>query len=393
MLLRATNIVKAKLINLWVVFEAIRIEGPISRSAIAELTGLSKQAISDLVDELLAKHYVREEKSIGRGVGKPPTPISVDPSGAYTLGFHVDFGRLKTVVMNLAGEILLGNDFVMEELEPRRAAATLGQIAKNLLSQTGIGRDRVLGIGLATPGPFAVAGLSPPRLPGWDGLSLRHMLGEATGFRVSLANDGQCAATAEWRFGSIARRLTNFVYVYLGMGVGSGVMIHSAAFGGAAGNAGEFGHITVVPGGHPCACGKSGCLETYVSIDSAIRFVAARGEAVSSMGMFEQAFTADDPSVKAWLNEATEPLRIGLNTIENLFDPETIMVGGNGPTWVHDALLERVEPLYPSVGGIERNIPRLMKAELGPDAVARGAAVLPVLSKLDPQYHRLNRFG
>lgn len=61
------------------------------------------------------------------------------------------------------------------------------------------------------------------------------------------------------------------------MGLGSGVMVQSAAFGGANGNAGEFGHITAVPGGHPCICGKRGCLETYVSIDSAMRYLGERG--------------------------------------------------------------------------------------------------------------------
>src|SRR5215475_15929599 len=94
MLLSATNIVKAKLINIWVVFEAIRIHGPIARTAIAELTGLSKQATSDLVDELLSMQFVREEKSSGRGVGKPPTPISIEPAGAYSLGFRSEERRV-----------------------------------------------------------------------------------------------------------------------------------------------------------------------------------------------------------------------------------------------------------------------------------------------------------
>jgi predicted NBD/HSP70 family sugar kinase len=393
MLLSATNIVKAKLINIWVVFEAIRIRGPISRSGIADVTGLSKQATSELVDELLSMRFVREEKSSGGGVGKPPKPISINPGGAFTLGFHVDFGQVASVAINLAGEVLAREDHALEDLTPERAVDDIGRAATKLLETTGIPRDRLLGIGLATPGPFAVAGLSPPRLPGWDGVELRKLLQEATGLGVSLANDGQCAVTAEWRFGEIARRLINFVYVYVGMGLGSGVMIHGAAIGGASGNAGEFGHTTVVPGGHGCICGKNGCLETYVSVDAAMRHLAAQGIEVESMTAFEERFDAAHPAIASWIADSIEPLRIGLNTIENLFDPQTIMIGGTAPAWLIDALVEGVQPLYPSVGRHNREIPRLIKAELGRDAVARGAAVLPVLSRLNPQYQQLNPFA
>jgi predicted NBD/HSP70 family sugar kinase len=393
MLLSATNIVKAKLINIWVVFEAIRIQGPISRSGIAEATGLSKQAVSELVDELLSLHFVREEKSSDRRVGKPPTPLTINPAGAFTLGFHVDFGQVASVAINLAGEVLARDDHALEDLTPDRAAEDIARAAEKLLETTQIPRDRLLGIGLATPGPFAVAGLSPPRLPGWDGVVLRKLLQDSTGLSVALANDGQCAVTAEWRFGEMARRLTTFVYVYVGMGLGSGVMIHGAAFGGASGNAGEFGHTTVVPGGHGCICGKNGCLETYVSVDSAMRHLAAQGIEVDSMAGFEAGFNADHPAVAVWISEGLEPLRVGLNTIENLFDPETIMLGGSAPSWLIDALVEGVHPLYPSVGRHNRVIPRLIKAELGRDSVVRGAAVLPVLSRLNPQYQQLNPFG
>jgi predicted NBD/HSP70 family sugar kinase len=393
MLLSATNIVKAKHINIWVVFEAIRIHGPISRSAIADLTGLSKQATSDLVDELLSIKFVREEKSCWKGVGKPPKPISINPGGAFTLGFHVDFGQLAAVAINLAGEVLHHEEHPLPDLAPEQAATDIASTAVRLLKNARTPRGSLLGIGLATPGPFAVVGLSPPRLPGWDGTVLRKLLTEATGLEVSLANDGQCAVTAEWRFGEIARRLTNFVYIYLGMGVGSGVMIHSAAFGGASGNAGEFGHTTVVPDGHPCICGKNGCLETYVSVDAAMKFLSARGTAVESMREFEERFDITHPDVVAWIDEGVEPLRTGLNTIENLFDPQTMMLGGNAPGWLIDAFIKRVEPLHPSVGRHKRDLPRLVKAELGRDSVARGAAVLPVLSKLNPQYQQLNVFG
>lgn len=392
MLLSATNVVKAKLINLWVVFDTIRMTSGISRSGIADATGLSKQASSDLVDELIAMQFVHETKSAERRVGKPPTPLAINPSGAFSLGFHVDVGQMSAIAVNLAGEVLQREDHALNDLEPEHAVVQLELAAGRLMQSTQIPHDRFLGIGLATPGPFAVPGLSPPRLPGWDGLALRSLLSKATGFPVALANDGQCAIIAEWRFGEAARRLTNFVYVYFGIGLGSGVMIHSAAFGGASGNAGEIGHITAVPGGHDCICGKRGCLETYVSVDSAMRFLSARGIDVASLAEFSERFSADDSPVAAWIAEGIEPLRNGLNAIENLFDPQVIMLGGNAPGWLIDAFMARAEPLLPSVGRVERTLPRIMKSELGVDAVARGAAVLPLLATLNPLYRELNPY-
>src|SRR5690606_26176468 len=178
----------------------------------------------------------------------------------YSLGIHVDVDHMSAIAVNLAGDLLRREERPLDDLEPENASIELARAVKRLMKASAIPPERLLGIGLGTPGPFGVTGLSPPRLPGWDGLTLRTLLQEKTGFPVSLTNDGQCATIVEWRFGEAARGLTNFVYVYFGIGMGSGLMIHGATFGGATGNAGEFGHLTVVPGGHPCICGKRGCL-------------------------------------------------------------------------------------------------------------------------------------
>ncbi|WP_428030765.1 ROK family transcriptional regulator [Ancylobacter sp.] len=389
-MLRATNAVKAKLINLWVVFEAIRINGPVPRTGIADNTGLSKQATSDLVDELLELGFVREEKSEERRVGKPPKPIVVNPDGGFTIGFHVDYGRATAVVMNLGGDVLLREVRPLNSVDATVVAQDLAGSVEGLLARAKIDTERFLGIGLATPGPFRVPRMNPPRLPGWDGLVLTQELRRATGLSVALANDGQCAVTAEWRFGASARPLNNFVYLYVGTGLGTGIMIDGTTFGGAHGNAGELGHTIAVPGGHPCICGKKGCLETYVSVDSLTRFLAERGVAIADPRELDERFSAGHPLVAAWIEEAVEPLRSGINTLENLFDPETIMFGGNAPEWLIEALIEQVEPLHISISLTQRDLPRLLKADLGADAVARGAATLPVLAMLNPHYRQLS---
>ncbi|MBB4303531.1 putative NBD/HSP70 family sugar kinase [Rhodobium orientis] len=391
-MLKGTNNVQAKLNNLWVVFEAARIHGPLSRTRISEVTGLSKQAASVLVDQLLELGFVKEEKSKERRVGKPPKPVFLNDDGAFTIGLHVDYGRMSGVAMNLGGRILEREGASLTEFAPDRVAEKLAGIAQRLLERVEMDRDRFYGIGLATPGPFGVAGISPPRLPGWDGVTLAEHLRTVAGVPVALANDGQCAVSAEGRFGETARTLGNFVYIYLGNGLGTGIMVDGAAFGGNNGNAGELGHTIAITDGHPCICGKRGCLETYVSIDSLRRFLEERGQAIADIGELDS-LSAEMPAVSEWIDIGAEPLRIGVNALENLFDPETIMLGGDAPAWLIDAFIERTQPLYPSVSQVSRKIPRLMKAELGADAVIRGAAILPVLSRLNPHYSDENMFA
>src|SRR5215475_11921863 len=95
----------------------------------------------------------------------------------------------------------------------------------------------------------------------------------------------------------------------------------------------------------------------------------------------------DDPRLDGWLDGAVEPFRIGLNMLENIFDPEAILLGGDAPDWLLERLAERVQPLYRSLGsGRRRRWPRLMRATLGRDAAARGAAVLPLFRTLNPSY-------
>ncbi len=388
-MLRATNIERAKLINLWVVFDAVRLHGPLSRAEIARRTGLSKQTVSNLADELYEAGLLRPEAKQIRGVGKPSIPLAIDPSGGLTVGLQLDRGRLVSVLADLSGQVLRREVRPFETRAPEAAVPLLeGQVAR-LLDDPSLDRRRLLGIGLVMPGPFDVEGLGPTSLPGWDGLAIAADLGRAIGQPVILENDATAAASAEWLFGA-ARTLDSFVYVFLGIGLGAGLIVGGRPIASAAGNAGEFGHLIVAPGGRPCDCGNRGCLEAYLSLHAAFRHLAARGVAIGSIEAMETRLSPDHPAIAEWIAEVLEPLRIGLNALENLLDPETILLGGDAPDWLIRALVERVEPLYPSIGrAARRRAPRLMRATLGRDAAARGAAVLPIFAALDPGFRPL----
>ncbi|WP_292412382.1 ROK family protein, partial [Mesorhizobium sp.] len=153
-------------------------------------------------------------------------------------------------------------------------------------------------------------------MPGWKDVALRERLTAATGLPAFFETDMAAAAMGERLYG-LGTGYSDYYYLYFGVGLG-GAMVHDGSvLRGAWGNAGEIGHIPVVFGGEPCPCGNRGCLERYLSLDARGRW---RG--------------SDDD----WVIEIGPVFRNAITIIENLFDPETVVLGGLAPP----ALLERL---------------------------------------------------
>ena len=174
MLLSATNIVKAKLINLWVVFETIRINGRClalrhrGRYRPVE-AGESPIWSTNLID----LEFVQETKrQNGASASRRRRSASARtaPSRSASMSISV---RCPSSPSISPARSCIARTGRFDDLEPHHAVVELERAARRLMAASAIPADRFLGIGLATPGPFAVPGLSPPRLPGWDGLALR----------------------------------------------------------------------------------------------------------------------------------------------------------------------------------------------------------------------------
>jgi predicted NBD/HSP70 family sugar kinase len=384
MALRATNVSLGKQVNLWVVFETIRLHGPLSRSDLARRTNLSKPSVSSLVDQLRAMGLVQEGALRTGRMGKPSTLLNLKPDGAFTLGLHLDYGRATAILTDLVGTVHRREVWQIATEDPAATVEVLLKRLERLLRVSEVDRARVAGLGLVMPGPFGVCGLWPTRLPDWDGTDIHRRLQSRLKIPVLLANDGTGATVAEWRFGQ-ARGRDSFAYVFNGNGIGTGLVTDGRLLGGSNGNAGEIAHIIVEPGGHPCVCGKHGCLETYVSLDSAVRFLAQRGLVIGAMEEFEEQIAPDNPLLGEWLEQAIGPLRRGINVLENLLDPSTIFIGGDFPGWLLDRLAARLDPLEVSVRVNSQRDQRLQRASLGQDAAAVGAAALAIASLLNPE--------
>lgn len=389
-----TNLEQAKSHNRRVVIEAIRTNGALSRAAIARLTALSSQTVSNIVEELEAAGLLKPEPTQKGTRGQPAVPYSIDPDGGYSIGLQLDHQLLVGVVTDLAGTIRARVEHRVDRPTPADAMPLLAAMPADLARGFRFDRTRLLGIGMSMPGPFDVFGLTsvgPTALPGWQDFPLAVELEKMTGITVTVENDATAAAIGERLYG-VARNLSSFVYLFLGTGLGAGLFLDGHLYKGSRHNAGEVGHMVVRPGGLACGCGKRGCLERYVSLRAAYESLALPDIDHASPELLEELLARGDSRIEAWIATAAEPLRQAINVLELALDPETVVLGGFMPPAIIERLAAQLEPLPMSVSTIgERAVPRVVIGAAGKDTSVLGAAALPIFSETNPQFDVLQK--
>jgi len=361
--LKGTNQELGKPFNKRIVLDMIRRRGPIARAEIADAVGLTVQTVSTIIRELKDDGMLLEERErpIGRGV--PPTKLAIDPDGGFALGLHATPVSLEAALINMRGEVVESLYRELADSEPERAFALIRSMVGALKADRP--DRRLLGAGLAMPGPFGVQSMSfvgSTTMAGWSGVDILDRLSEAVGMAAFLETDMAAAALGEQLYGW-GTDLKDYYYLFFGFGLG-GTMVHDGTVvRGNWGNAGELGHVTVVPDGEPCPCGNRGCLERYISLE---------------------AFRRSGLSERDWVEKMFPLFSQAMRMVENLFDPETIVLGGSVP----DALRQQVERHNDFGNSISargnRRHPRMVMARGGEHAVLRGAAALAVRGALSP---------
>lgn len=368
MALKGTNQEFGRPYNRRIVLETIRLHAPITRAEIARRVGLTIQTVSTIIRELEDQNFLVTERVPPKGRGYPATTLAIDPEGGFALGVDVTPRGVDVALINLAGEIVGREERLLAQVDPDTAFNQIRAISRRLVALRPDGR--ILGIGMAVPGPFDVESMSfvgPTTLEAWKGVQMRERLEAATGLPAFVEQVIAAASHGERLYG-VGNELRDFYYMFLGIGLG-GCMVHDgAALRGARGNAGELGHTPAVPGGDPCPCGNLGCLERYLSLEAYERRVGEIGE-------------------EGWIEEVTPLLKNAVVMIENLFDPEAVVIGGPAPERLLNRLIKAASPLPNSVGSrSDRGVERLILSAAGQYGALRGAAALAVSGALSPRF-------
>lgn len=367
MKLRGTNQEQSRPFNRRIVLEFIRSNGPAARSAIASRVGLTVQTVSTIVRELEEQGYLTAVREKPKGRGTPPQTLHLNPNGGYAIGLNVSPLGVDAGLINLAGDLIASSSRSVPQPEPAETFELIDELIDEMRDSCPAGR--ILGVGMALPGPFEVQAMSfigPTTLHSWADVPVREHLAEVAKVPAFLAADTAAAALGTTLYGEGAG-LRHFYYLHLGAGLGGTMVKDGLPMRGAWGNAGEIGHIPVVPDGRACACGNRGCLERYVSLDS-----------------YNQ--RPEDQDDAGWIAEVTPVFKRAITIIENLFDPETIVLGGLASTSLLERLAAVAEDLPVSVSARhDRTMPRVI-ASADPQSVVRGAAALAVSGVLSPRH-------
>ena len=332
--------------NQLTILEQIQSAGPITRVRLKKETRLSWGTITLSTKELLSKGIIKEARSVATGIGRHPVELDLNEKKNLVLGLRLGSILIRGVLVNVKGVIV-------DELEiPVDASGSAQRILEALLGagrqimrKNSINTKSLAGIGIAAPGAVDFSsGVChwAPHHPRWKEVPLKTKFEEA--FRVPCFVDHtyNCFVLCEKLFG-LGRGLENFVGVLLGTGVSAGLIIHGEVYRGADCSAGEFGHTNVDPEGLPCACGKNGCIEAYIS-GPAIAQSASRCISRKSGGILRSLVHGDLARVRAEDVERAARqgdalaldifsrmgcvLGIGLSNIVNILNPQVIILGG-----------------------------------------------------------------
>lgn len=366
--------------NLGAIVRELHLRGPQSRSELVARTGLTRTAIRALIGELVAGDLVVEERGEPAGApGRPSPLVRPRPGGILVLAIEIAVDSLAVALIGVGGETL-------SQLRiPRpRGHFSVDQIVGDVRELTdrlpGLDEHRgaIVAVGVAMAGVVRrTDGMvsSAPNL-GWRDIPLGAKLASALDFGVPVhvANEADLGAIAELRRGA-ARGADDLLLIWGEVGVGGGIIVDGVPLTGAAGYAGEVGHVPVNPAGRPCRCGSVGCWETEIGEGALLR-LAGRPEdgGPDEVDRVLLAAQAGDPIALRAVHGVGRWLGVGLAGLVNVLNPRVIVLGGllaRVYPFVREALEAQLREM--ALDG-PRGLVRVAPAALGLDALLMGAA-------------------
>jgi predicted NBD/HSP70 family sugar kinase len=388
-------------VNRTLVLAELARAGQTSRSELARRLGLTKPTISAVVEELTQEGIVHEVGMTEHGAGRPARLLELNENSAAYLGVHLGESQISVGLGN-AQALLTGTRVAdCDRSPPKRAFETAQSLISELLRAERIPRSRVRAVGVSIPGLVERGGgrcVLAPNL-GWRNVDVGAELSERLDLPVVVANTTHAAALAEARHGA-CRDVRSFVWLYVGNGIGAGLVMDGRLEAGGMGFSGEVGHCAVVPDGEPCGCGRRGCLETVATTGAVVRRIESEVRAGRATALKrEKRITVEaicaaadrgDALARDVLAEVGQHLGLGISYLINILSPERIVIGGSRLTsdpFVMEALRSNSQRRSVRGDGID-----VVNSSLG-DSVHLQGALLLAEARHTPHTRLVRDFG
>ncbi|MET8947324.1 ROK family protein [Streptomyces sp. NPDC004542] len=323
-----------------VVLRSVLEHGPVARSTIARLTGLSPASVTDYCARFTELGLIREAAAPRRsnGVGRPHVPVDLDDSRFVVGGVHIAVPYTTVALLDLRGRVLARRELKHERADPGRVLARAADGLAALLA--GTPGARALGVGVAAGGWVdrdSGTVVEHPLL-GWRDVPVREVLGARTGLPVHVDGHARALVNGERLFGR-ARGSGSVLHLFVGNVVDAAFATHDAVHYGPRSQAGAIAHLPVPGGTEPCACGHTGCLQAELSERTLCRRAREAGvvDGVNPMHVVGAAAAGDPVAVRLLVERATLTGR-AVRLLLDVLNPETVVVTEVGVMHREDCL-------------------------------------------------------
>lgn len=347
------------------IYNTIREKGSVSRQDLVYDLKLSLPTITQNLTDMLEEGLLCESGSFGHTGGRRARAYSVVSDARVSIGLDITRNHISVVVVNLAGEITLHRRVVCPFANEDSYFRKLGSMAEEAVREKGMKEEQILGVGIAVPGLITEdhQRIFFGKILNFTGLTLQDFA-RYIPYPCKLFNDADAAGFAET---CRNRELNNFFYISLSNNVGGSVLINRQVYKGEGPRSGEVGHMTVVPDGRPCYCGKKGCFETYCNAS------ILSGETGGDLELFFKKLQAGDAHLKEIFDEYLHYLSIAVNNVRMLFDCKVIL-GGYVGAYMED-YMDELKKLAAARNTFEDNADYLLPCSYKKEALAAGAAL------------------
>lgn len=347
----------------------LRINGPTSRAEIAAQLGIHAGPMTRLSRELITLGLLEEREQVPAERGRPSIPLALSGGGGYAAGATVHPGWFEIVLVDFAGTVIARESEPFSSADPRAFAKAIDARLRSIAGERTLMQTRFLGLGLAVPGPISKR--SPKRrrtvewLRGWQEVDLPDFFADFLGIPVFVENEATCAGLAEFYDSGLIKSCDTAIVLFLGHGVGAGVISRRDIFRGEHGNAGEIGGFFPLDRPRPSAIDLLKCLQHA-------------GAGIETLNEIDRFLNSHASVVAAWVERAGDQLWSAVDAGVGWIDPGAIVLSGGLPQPILRALGAKVTrgasaleyALQPSV--------HFHVTRLGSWAAAIGAALIPI---------------
>ncbi len=376
------------------ILNLIRVNGLLSHRQISELTNLSLAKINNIIKKIDGNNLIQVIEGSSTG-GRRPKIIKIKDDIFHILGFEVSYKHLRAVVTDTNGNIISSLYYDKPFKQKRYASLTdIFESGSEILRTINFTWKNITAIGIGITGMVDENNGSCiffPNAKDWNNLKVVDILKEKTNVQnIFITDSVRAMALAESRYGA-CKEFSDFILLYIGEGLGAGIVINKNIIVGSRGISGEIGHTYV--GGHNrmCVCGNYGCLETeaagWAIVENAkiaikngvytlLNNLVSEEYGITLQNIIEAAKKADKFAINL-IDEVSKLLAIAISTLMNLLDPQVIIISGELVNGVDDIL---ITPLInntrtKTIPWLRKDI-NILKSKLGENIAPLGAATL-----------------